>query len=416
MKALAVDANQRYESAGELLEAIESFAVGVADVAVDDGARPLHARHVRRHVQEPWLTTRRGSAPRRRRGNRRSRTPTPAGGERRWCRRRRRGGRRPRAAAQRRRPIAADVAAMTRTPTLARAAARSSAERKGDAARWQPRRSRHAGRRSRASAPSFATADAVVVVRRRCQRCRRGRSGSMPAAGVDDATAGRPQRARRLGRSRSAVVRAVDAGSASGPAHAAGCRASIASGSLGYPAARRQRSRSRAIDDPARRAPSSTLAGCTSSAGVAAASASSSCSRSSRSSVGAEDEDPSSCTATEAPRRPRGRDGASPASPTRGQAATRASRRSTAAVARRSSRRRGATRPPTTMIAIHVDVDADRAPTCSSPASLARHHAARHPDASARPASATLDDPLAPARRRRPSTVDLTGDYTARSS
>ena len=48
MKALAVDAAQRYQSAGVLLEAIESFAVASRMSLSTMGARPLHARHVRR--------------------------------------------------------------------------------------------------------------------------------------------------------------------------------------------------------------------------------------------------------------------------------------------------------------------------------------------------------------------------------
>ena len=51
MKALAVDAVQRYQSAGLLLEALEAFAIASRYVAVDDGPRSLHARHVRRDVR-----------------------------------------------------------------------------------------------------------------------------------------------------------------------------------------------------------------------------------------------------------------------------------------------------------------------------------------------------------------------------
>jgi len=45
-----------------LLEALESFAVSARMPIVDDGARPVHARHVG-DQPEPWLNSARNSQP-----------------------------------------------------------------------------------------------------------------------------------------------------------------------------------------------------------------------------------------------------------------------------------------------------------------------------------------------------------------
>jgi serine/threonine protein kinase len=63
MKALAVDATQRYQTAGQLLEAIESFAVS-ARMSLSTMGLGRFMRDMFGEVQEPWLTTSaRGSAP-----------------------------------------------------------------------------------------------------------------------------------------------------------------------------------------------------------------------------------------------------------------------------------------------------------------------------------------------------------------
>src|SRR3954470_8517472 len=55
MKALAVDANQRYQSAGLLLEAIESFAVS-SRMSLSTMALGRFMRDMFGEVPEPWLT------------------------------------------------------------------------------------------------------------------------------------------------------------------------------------------------------------------------------------------------------------------------------------------------------------------------------------------------------------------------
>src|SRR5262245_31525015 len=62
MKALAVDANQRYQSAGLLLEAVESFAVS-SRMAMSTMALGRFMRDMFGEVPEPWLTSNRDSQP-----------------------------------------------------------------------------------------------------------------------------------------------------------------------------------------------------------------------------------------------------------------------------------------------------------------------------------------------------------------
>ncbi|MEJ7597147.1 MAG: protein kinase [Kofleriaceae bacterium] len=56
LKALAVDANQRYQSAGALLEALESFAMS-ARMSLSTMALGRFMRDMFGEAQEPWLTT-----------------------------------------------------------------------------------------------------------------------------------------------------------------------------------------------------------------------------------------------------------------------------------------------------------------------------------------------------------------------
>ena len=60
MKALAVDPNQRYQSAGQLLEAIESFAVA-SRMSLSTMGLGRFMRDMFGEVQEPWLTAARTS-------------------------------------------------------------------------------------------------------------------------------------------------------------------------------------------------------------------------------------------------------------------------------------------------------------------------------------------------------------------
>jgi serine/threonine protein kinase len=62
MKALAVDANQRYQSAGLLLEAIESFAVS-ARMAMSTMSLGRFMRELFGEIQEPWLQQNRNILP-----------------------------------------------------------------------------------------------------------------------------------------------------------------------------------------------------------------------------------------------------------------------------------------------------------------------------------------------------------------
>src|SRR4051812_18866721 len=62
MKALAVDANQRYQSAGLLLEAIESFAVS-ARMAMSTMSLGRFMRETFGEIQEPWLQQNRDVQP-----------------------------------------------------------------------------------------------------------------------------------------------------------------------------------------------------------------------------------------------------------------------------------------------------------------------------------------------------------------
>ena len=62
MKALAVDANQRYQSAGLLLEAVESFAVS-ARMAMSTMSLGRFMRELFGEIQEPWLNQNRNVLP-----------------------------------------------------------------------------------------------------------------------------------------------------------------------------------------------------------------------------------------------------------------------------------------------------------------------------------------------------------------
>ena len=62
LKALAVDANQRYQSAGALLEAVESFSVS-ARMSLSTMALGRFMRDMFGETAEPWLTTARLSQP-----------------------------------------------------------------------------------------------------------------------------------------------------------------------------------------------------------------------------------------------------------------------------------------------------------------------------------------------------------------
>jgi serine/threonine-protein kinase len=62
MKALAVDANQRYQSSGQLLEAIESFAV-TARMSLSTMGLGRFMRDMFGEIQEPWLANRDRSQP-----------------------------------------------------------------------------------------------------------------------------------------------------------------------------------------------------------------------------------------------------------------------------------------------------------------------------------------------------------------
>ncbi len=61
MKALAVDANQRYQSAGQLLEALEAFAVS-ARMSLSTMALGRFMREMFGEVPEPWLVANRNDA------------------------------------------------------------------------------------------------------------------------------------------------------------------------------------------------------------------------------------------------------------------------------------------------------------------------------------------------------------------
>jgi serine/threonine protein kinase len=62
MKALAIDAVQRYQSSGQLLEAIESFAVS-ARMSLSTMGLGRFMRDMFGEIQEPWLLASRGSQP-----------------------------------------------------------------------------------------------------------------------------------------------------------------------------------------------------------------------------------------------------------------------------------------------------------------------------------------------------------------
>src|SRR6185436_6693925 len=62
MTALALDASQRYQSAGELLEAIESFATA-ARMSLSTMALGRFMREMFGEVAEPWLVSGRVNAP-----------------------------------------------------------------------------------------------------------------------------------------------------------------------------------------------------------------------------------------------------------------------------------------------------------------------------------------------------------------